>query len=166
MGPTAGCVGLRGLLQDAFTAAASGNSGCCTPAWARGMVGVLLVVVWRVLSGCRTGDPLVWSIFICADLLCAFGEMSLSLPDIFGRIPCCRHKPFLGLCLTRTSFHPVVFHSLSVFSRAEVFNFDKVHFTNLFFLWVVFLVLYLEYLCLIQGHKVFSPMFSSRNLEF
>lgn len=60
--------------------------------------------------------------------------------------------PSLGVGPARTPSCGLYFHSERGFQRAEVFSFDKVQFTNLF-LWVVFLVLCLDYLCLTQGHK-------------
>lgn len=72
----------------------------------------------------------------------------------------------LGVGPARTPSRGFYFHSECGFQRAEVFSFDKVQFTDLF-LWVVFLVLCLDYLRLTQGHKDSPPLptLSSRKLE-
>lgn len=54
----------------------------------------------------------------------------------------------------------IYFHSLnSVFQRADVFNFDDIHFTSFLCINYAFDVLWFSF-CLALGHTGFSPMFS------
>lgn len=57
------------------------------------------------------------------------------------------------------SFLPIFF-SLSFFNstfcRVKVCNFDKVHFTRFFLLWIIFLFSYLRTFCLTSDHEDFS----------
>ena len=80
---------------------------------------------------------------------------------VFFKSLYCLAYVFFKYCLTVCA--SLSFHFLKCFLKTRSLNFDELRFTKFFFYRSCSLLLCLRTLCLIQVHKDFSPVFSSKS---